>query len=397
MWWDKILEKRTERLISGVNKFKKEHLKNKLKIKMGLLQKQFQKPILYNYLEYKYADYPILKRGGEVFPVVTFPQDKLQPKLGSQYESEAGLQKKGEIDSTEYRKFKESYDEKVSGIDVEKNKEEFAEVRTYTMLEFNENKGILQCGAGQYEDTLDSCEALGYELLCILAKGSTDFKKIDKKTKLRNKLHSLVPDPIRSGKERVCGLGISALLVYREEVKLKMFIMDRGSTTVGLHENLLHVIPSGMFQKLYNFKDDFNDIKENLYKEYAEELFGISHKPKKGKGRPISIHQDNESKEPIADLKRSIIKGEASLEITGLAVDLLSLRPEICMLLYIKSPDWWEKHRNHIETNQEAKQVRRVTYSNNENELLKEICPDKTIPAGAAAFWLGIDKLRKIL
>ncbi|BAZ90117.1 hypothetical protein NIES932_16110 [Raphidiopsis curvata NIES-932] len=45
-----------------------------------------------------------------------------------------------------------------------------------------------------------------------------------------------------------------------------------------------------------------------------------------------------------ADLKTLLDRGGATLKITGIAMDLLCLRPEFLTLLYVHDSTWFERH-----------------------------------------------------
>lgn len=393
--WDKVLE--VLKIVGNIapktigpalGKLRYTHLKKK----MDLLQAQFENPALYEFLMYKYPNYPFLKRNGHVFPVVVFPQNSLSFNLVSDR-----YDKIGTIYSPKYRRFKDSYEREIRKIDVEKRDKEYSEVNTYTMHEFDDKNGILRCGVGRYEDVLDSCDVLEYELLSILTRGYRTPKIIDRKTSLRNKLSSLVADPIRHGKERVCGLGISCLLVFKKnKIDLEMLLLRRSDKTVGIHSGLIHVIPSGMFQSIGNLEMDLN-AKDNVLKEYLEELFNISDIPTAGK--PLDIHTYIQYHKPIVYLEKLLKQGSAILTVTGLAVSLLNLRPEVCLLLLINDPEWWKTHTSikadEFKFNDEVLKNLRLSYSDNDMDFLNTVNPEIMIPPGAAAFWLGIDKLRE--
>jgi hypothetical protein len=95
---------------------------------------------------------------------------------------------------------------------------------------------------------------------------------------------------------------------------------------------------------------------------------------------------------------------------------LLNLRPEICTLLLIRSPEWYQHHTDQrfpheqFHLNQEWAMAARpegdaeaamhsVPYRATDEAFLElaEIAPVNMVSPGAAAFWLGVDLLRRIL
>ncbi|SNQ59814.1 conserved hypothetical protein [Candidatus Methanoperedens nitroreducens] len=118
-------------------------------------------------------------------------------------------------------------------------------------------------------------------------------------------------------------------------------------------------------------------------------------------------------------LRKLIENNEAELFFTGVAVNLLNLRPEICTLLLIKSPEWYKLQSQDMATKIEKLKkisynkefvrftevkdkndfIYKVEYIEDENELLNSYSfyPNKMVPPGAAAFWLGYDLIKEIL
>jgi hypothetical protein len=353
---------------------------------------QFKNPVLYKYIEHTYSAYPILKRNDVVFPVAVFPKDKLNLNLVS---LECGS---GSIRSPKYRILKDRYDSEVTGIDIESRENRFKDVSIYTMEAFKEGSGELSCGIGKYCDILETCDSLEYELLETLASGHSLLADIKKRTILRNRLHSVSPDPIRYGKGRVNGMAISCLLAFMEGADLKMMFLRRSPDTVAIHSGMKHVVPSGFFETLGNYERDFN-IKDNVLKEYVEELFNFPDFPKNYK--PLDIRSHIQDQGPVAYLEKLISKGSASFHITGLAVNLLNLRPEICALLFIRDKEWWDTHYNgskmKFRFNEEILRNSVLPYSKDDDILLKYLNPQDMIPPGAAATWMGLDKMRELI
>ncbi len=106
----------------------------------------------------------------------------------------------------------------------------------------------------------------------------------------------------------------------------------------------------------------------------------------------------------------------AQLYLTGVAVNLLNLRPEICTLLLIRSSNWYKHYTQdsvgseQFQFNQEwATALNRegdkhsltghIRYGATDHEMMQEapLYADQMAPPGAAAFWLGIDMLRRVL
>src|SRR5690606_24563112 len=74
-------------------------------------------------------------------------------------------------------------------------------------------------------------------------------------------------------------------------------------------------------------------IEHHFYREWLEELFGMRE----------SDSMDFYQHPALLDLKRMQAAQEAGLYLTGIAYNLLTLRPEICMLLLIHDEGWWQR------------------------------------------------------
>jgi hypothetical protein len=75
-------------------------------------------------------------------------------------------------------------------------------------------------------------------------------------------------------------------------------------------------------------------------REFVEELYGV-HELETGDGRvdPNAIYHRRE-----AQLLNGMLKaGDAALLYSGVAVNLLALRHEICTVLVIEDPRWYER------------------------------------------------------
>jgi hypothetical protein len=112
-------------------------------------------------------------------------------------------------------------------------------------------------------------------------------------------------------------------------------------------------------------------------------------------------------------LLEAIDSGKCALTTTGVVVNQLNFRPEICMLLLVRDPDWWEAESSMMQLNWE--------YANRQDLLRLASVKDKYwtdltldgvegefrgffgaspamwVPSGLAALWLGVDAARKNL
>ena len=94
--------------------------------------------------------------------------------------------------------------------------------------------------------------------------------------------------------------------------------------------------------------------------------------------------------------------GDAQLLFTGVAMDLLNLRPEICTLLVIQTPEWFEQARQARLNDEFLPETAAGGFHGwvrlaSDEDMIQEagLLPERMIPPGAAAFWMGVDLLRE--
>jgi len=285
--------------------------------------------------------------------------------------------------------------------------------KTFAMrkIDSGTDRLALQCYRGTYFDAIDSSESLEWELLSAIPalKSSMegDLTSFDRTLSLRKALHRDVSDPVMSGDGRCAGIGISTLIAYQDDDELKLMLKKRSSTTVASHPGGIHVIPSGMFQQFSDEVDKEFSIVHTVLREYLEEVFNVPESDYFG-APAQSFYGDSR----IEYLLSLIDDGKAGLYLSGIAVNLLTLRPEVCTLLWIRDEAWWQHHSRdsprteHIHINKEFESAYRsktavgsVPYRDSDEELLEETALDPIgmVPSGAAAFWLGVDTLRNLM
>ena len=266
---------------------------------------------------------------------------------------------------------------------------------------------------GRYFDALDTCDALGWELRLnidkLQSRSVAAFESFfDECLPLRKRLHTEVPDFLRNGSRRSVALGGAVLLAYLRGDEYHLWMMKRSESGVAVYSNLLHVIPSYMMQpKTRYFVQEEFSVLYNSVREYGEEIFKLSEPTPSG--HPDRIYNP-ETHWPNFYLRELLNSGEAQLYLSGMTIDALNLRPEVCMVLLIRTPAWYPTITPHIDFNPEwigdddldtpDKVIRPFILRASDEEMVRErpeIEPANMVPPGAAAFWLGVDLLRKVL
>jgi transcriptional regulator with XRE-family HTH domain len=212
----------------------------------------------------------------------------------------------------------------------------------------------VDCKLGTYFHSLSTSECLDAELLEALAAWpDTPPEQVWPRLPRRAWLHARVADPVADGGCRSAALGVSTLTIVRVRTRAfdgyKLFVSPR-SVTVATQRRRYHVVPSGMFQPFVPggsadvLRDQFS-VRATVVREFVEELYGVQ-ELETGDGRvdPQAIYDRREARV----LDELLGAGDAALLYTGVAVNLLALRPEICTLLLINDPGWWERERGQL-------------------------------------------------
>jgi transcriptional regulator with XRE-family HTH domain len=212
----------------------------------------------------------------------------------------------------------------------------------------------LHCKLGTYFHSLATSESLHAEIMETYS-AWPDYEPEEGWAKLEGRrwLHERVADPAADGRHRSAAIGVSTLTVVRVRREdfdgYKMFLSPR-SMTVATQRGRYHVIPSGMFQPFIAdespevLRSQFS-IHATVVREFVEELYGVE-ELETGDGRVdhTAIYRRREA-QVLAEMLKT---GDAKLLYTGVAVNLLALRPEICTLLVIDDPGWYEEESGQL-------------------------------------------------
>jgi hypothetical protein len=232
----------------------------------------------------------------------------------------------------------------------------------------------------------------------------------------------VVADPLVDASGRCAALGILTLVVYADESvrngtvspTYKALLVQR-SEYCATYPGYYHVVPSGVLQPFTaNYVVEF-DVVRSVYREYAEELFGSEEAQRNvGVVSPdwiygLKVVQDLES------LLRTPKGGRgAQLLLTGYATSAVDLRPQICTLLLITDPQWcrnpgfkfnWEwasfsQQMEQVSQDDKATSTRILTpvdINQPETAIMSALSEVDVVPEAFAAFWLGVDKAKRII
>lgn len=185
-------------------------------------------------------------------------------------------------------------------------------------------------------------------------------------------------DPLVDGKGRCAGIGVSTVTRVATDDGPRVWL-GCVSGQKPTHGGLLHVMPAAMLEPN---SSGAVSITDTVLREFAEELFGLQ-----GTGE-----QWWNDTEPIAELRAIFDDGDASLEFTGIAMNLVNLRPEVCTLLRIDTPTWCRRWRDRLAMNWEFEGALHDVRFEDEDEFANDLGDDirALVPPAAGAIGLAL-------
>lgn len=204
---------------------------------------------------------------------------------------------------------------------------------TFTLKSLRLNPLKLRGALGRYFDMLATCAALEHELREAIAAGWM-------RAPLRATFHRQL-DPgesLRRGLGRSAAIGIGTLTVFNDAGVYKAMLARRSERTA-FDSGYFHVLPAMMFGPTTS---DFADprewsIKQQVQREFLEELFNM---PEDRVPQAWDFFHQHPA---LLYLQELMEAGSAKLYLTGVIINLLTLRPEIGTLLLIHDPAWYER------------------------------------------------------
>lgn len=287
---------------------------------------------------------------------------------------------------------------------------------TYRLLKLETDKRLkMHCGLGRYFTAFETCDILELELLTKFAeKHPSNLHEFYSFFCNELKLRHLVQNcPITEPKERSAAIAISTLVIFRDGNHFKTILWER-SGTVGPHSDLTHVLPSLMFQPVVDdFSNEFS-VRHNIYREYLEELFDVPEVRMPQREPFYNYFYQNPNLKFLRTLEK---EKRARIVLTGVSINLLNLRPEICTLLLIDDNVWRDKHSGgdslqrlaKLSANEEFKTIEELHAEGKSLRVLldlerdfsfpkrDELSPSKMVPPGAAALIMGLEVAKQIL
>ncbi|MGH1365128.1 MAG: hypothetical protein ACRBF0_16325 [Calditrichia bacterium] len=221
---------------------------------------------------------------------------------------------------------------------------------TYCMQSLDlQNDLRIDCTTGNYFDALISCDLLEFELLTAFGDEEPafqDYAEFTESLTLRSALHQR-GNPLFTDCGRSAAIGISTSILHRSTDGWRL-LLRTCAPKIAKAERMLHAIPSGMMQPFGNAQRDFS-ILPTIYSEYLEEVW-LHEEHDKFEGA-----EHLEEAPRLKTLHKMLDSGTAILQFSGVATDLLKLRPEICMTLIINEASWFDEFRDEMQDRDDFK------------------------------------------
>jgi len=249
----------------------------------------------------------------------------------------------------------------------------------------------LSAWVGTYEENVYTSHILEYEIYHMYIRHRKNLSKIDiealarKELPIRNQIHEnrSVANVLSSGCARASLLGVQMLILFKDKNCAYKVLAIKRSQDVAAKPGFIQFVPSGGFEVFEN-SDAHNkrellenfSVKNALFREYVEELFGIE-EFEFGQGGETINKVINYPQ--VKEIQNMIDNGIAKFVFLGSAVDLNTLRHELSFALVINDDKYCE---NIFKSNSESKKIERYSF-----EDIEEIEEKYKINPTSAALW----------
>lgn len=252
----------------------------------------------------------------------------------------------------------------------------------------------LEAFLGRYFDMLATCAALDDEMQAAARRRGTRLPG-------RTQYHRQHPaeEAALNGTGRSAAIGGAALIVCPVDGEYRAILARRSSDTA-LDAGRYHLLPAFIFQPARMNYDPLEwSVRYHVLRELAEELFGA---PEPGPETHPSAVLAHPGLQGWAAMEA---RGLASLHLTGIAFNYLTLRPEICALLLVRDAEWWPRLHDpqsaaRIDVQAETDGKLTLVPIHSDQALRAALPPDLHLhmpPQAFAALWLGVDLARERL
>ncbi len=247
---------------------------------------------------------------------------------------------------------------------------------TYDLNSIHRENDQLQLGftLGNYRNYVNHGELLR-------TKGKFQFNYRNKK--ITRQFHTILNDqrnkidmrkvlcPENSCMPYASCVGVNVMTIMKTGEGYQTMIQKRGSNVVEA-PNMFHVSPAGTFQPLSDFDATFIEEQFSfeyiILREFIEEIFSMDAAQKNTVPNPFDIFHEKLKGTDFApgpvlldDHDISLLKQRKftqnkrlEIKITAFSIDMLTLKPEVSAVIYIKEEAVYENIKNYIRSNWEG-------------------------------------------
>lgn len=328
----------------------------------------------------RFYDVDIYERDGIKHPVVNYPAS---PEQAHDVDSVLGHLSATKIGADEMAFYNYAYLHT-----LQNSRRNLFDGTTYNLKRLRTNPLRIDATLGNYFDMIATCISLETELLDVMSRGMIRLP-------MRSQYHRDVTaqESLVSSKGRSAAIGGVMLTIFNDAGTYKAIISQR----TGAHAtrpNALHLLPAFIFQPMdaENAQEEWT-FKHHLYREYLEELVGME-----------EGNNDMLSHPALQDLKMMEASGDAEINLTGISMNLLTLRAEISAVLVIHDESWWKNMQSgargyRLNTPETHASLMLIPIDSDED--IRSYLPENyfltMVPQAIPAFWEGIEAGRVLI
>jgi hypothetical protein len=254
----------------------------------------------------------------------------------------------------------------------------------YIFDSFQTDPPRINARLGHYFDMLATCDAIDHEL-----------RANPTSTPLRDALHqSISPqEALYNGMGRSGTIGGAVLTVFNDGTTYRALIVQR-SNQVATGAGKLHVMPAFIVQPSHDVMGEWS-FRYHIIREYAEELFAM---PEYEHWQtPVDSMHYFQHHPHVIELEAMLADGRAGLYATGVVMNLMSLRYELCSLLVIHDPDWHKRNESDLQVALHTERQATFYPAIDRLDTLPPNWHTYIEPQGMGALYLGLAFLKNIL
>jgi hypothetical protein len=265
---------------------------------------------------------------------------------------------------------------------------------TFSLKTLKTNPLKIDGQLGYYFDMLATCAAFERELRDAAAE---TYIRLPARSRYHREVQPL--SALRSGRGRSAAIGGACLLVFKQQGRYQA-VLGRRSARAATDPGFFHLLPAFIFQPLSaTVQEGEWSIRRHIYREFLEELFGM---PEVSAPERLDYFAEHPA---LVDLEQMLATGQAGLYLTGISLNLLTLRPEISALLLIHDENWYARVTApaspfRLDVEAETQQGLTLVPIESDAALLAALPPAvHTImpPQATAALWEGVALARQLL